>query len=213
VGYYPVFLDLTGRRCLVVGGGAVGVRKVEGLLAADADVTVVSPPPSPALDELCRDGRIRWLQRDYRAGDLEGFALCLTATDDTAVNAAVAAEGRERGVWVNAADDPDNCDFILPSVLRRGDLQVAFSTGGRSPALARKIREELEAVIGPEYEALVDLAGEVRESLRAEGRSFDTQAWSDALAPDLRDLLREGRLREARDRLIEGLRARTAGRR
>src|SRR5437762_1588423 len=102
MGYYPVFLDLSARRCVVIGGGAVGLRKLEGLLAAGAGVTVVSPPPAPALDALCRDGRIRWLQREYRAGDLEGYALCLTATDDAGVNEAVADEGRERRVWVNA---------------------------------------------------------------------------------------------------------------
>ena len=210
--YYPIFVEMEGRRCLVIGGGTVGLRKVEGLLAAEADITVVSPPPARELEAMAGDGRVRWLQREYRPGDLDGYALCLTATDDTDVNAAVAREGRDRGVWVNAADDPDNCDFILPSVLRRGDLQVAFSTGGRSPALARKVREELEPVIGPEYEALVDLVGEVRESLRAEGRTFDTQAWSDALTPDLRDLLREGRRDDARARLIEGLRAGVVGR-
>lgn len=207
MGYYPVYLNLTGRRCLVVGGGTIGQRKAEGLLAADADVTVVSPGLTPELRALHGAGRIRWIERAYRPGDLEGYELCMVATDDGAANAGVAREGRERGVWVNASDDPPNCDFILPSILRRGDLQIAVSTGGRSPALARKVREELEAHVGEEYAELAVLAGEVRDAERAEGRMFDTRVWLAALTPSVRVLLRDGRRAEARARLIEGLMA------
>ena len=180
--FYPVFLDVTGRRCVVVGGGPIAEGKVTGLLAAGATVTVISPAVTQALADAARAGRITCQRRAYRRGDLEGAALAFAATGDIAVNAAVAAEGGRRGVWVNAADDPAHCDFILPSVLRRGTLAIAVSTGGASPALARAVREELERYVGAEYETLVDVAREVRGALRAECRPADAAAWRTALA-------------------------------
>ncbi len=206
MGFYPVYLNLTGRRCVVIGGGVIGERKAQGLLDADAAVTVVSPTLTPALREHHDGGRIRWIGREYRPGDLDGYELCMVATDDGAVNSDVAREGRARGVWVNASDDPPNCDFILPSILRRGQLQIAVSTEGRSPALSRRVREELEEQFGPEYGELVALIGEVRDEERADGRMFSTANWLEALAPDLRDLLRAGQPAEARKRLVERLR-------
>lgn len=207
MGYYPVFIEMSGRRCLVVGGGVVGERKVEGLLAADADVTVLSPTLTAALQTLFGAGRIKHIAREYRTADATRYELCMVATDDGAANDMVARDCRKHRVWVNAADDPPNCDFILPSVLRRGELQIAVSTGGRSPALSRKVREELEAVVGEEYGALVALVGDVRDELRGEGRSFPPSAWTAALTPELRALLREERRDEARAQLIEGLTA------
>ncbi len=127
---YPIVVDLVGRACLVVGGGAVAERKVDGLLAADASVTVVSPTLTSALAAFVRDSRIRHARRRYRRGDLAGVTLAFVATGDRHVAAAVAREGRRCGVWVNAADDPAHCDFFLPSVLRRGPLLVAVATGG-----------------------------------------------------------------------------------
>jgi len=144
MGPYPVVLDLGGRPVLVVGGGAVAERKVEGLRAACASITVVSPRVSARLAKMADDGDIRVRLRSYRRSDLRGVAIVFAATDDRNVNAAVAADSRRRRIWVNAADDPDHCDFILPSVLRRGSLLVSVTTGGRSPALARIVREELE---------------------------------------------------------------------
>jgi precorrin-2 dehydrogenase / sirohydrochlorin ferrochelatase len=132
---YPLVLDLKGRRCVVVGGGTVAERKVDGLLAAAAEVTVVSPKLSDKLE--ARAAR----------GDLAGAALAFVATGDTRLAAAIAREGRSQGVWVNAADDPEHCDFFLPSVLRRGPLLVAVATGGGSPALARAVREEIERLL------------------------------------------------------------------
>jgi len=137
VALFPLFVELEGRPCVVLGGGAVAERKVEGLLAAGAVVTVVSPALSPALATLASAGRIAHVARSYTHGDLRGAALAFAATDDGGVNAAVALEGRARGVWVNAADDPAHCDAILPAVVRRGAVTVAVSTGGASPALAR----------------------------------------------------------------------------
>jgi precorrin-2 dehydrogenase / sirohydrochlorin ferrochelatase len=202
VALYPLFLDITGRRCVVVGGGPIAEGKVNGLLAASAEVTVISPAVTDGLAEAVRAGRIGHRRRVYRDGDLAGAALAFAATGDVAVNAAVAGEGGRRGVWVNAADDPAHCDFILPSVLRRGALAIAVSTGGASPALARAVREELERHVGDEYATLVDVASEVRGALRTERRSADAATWQKALA-DLRfrRLIARGQRGAARQRL------------
>jgi siroheme synthase-like protein len=208
VGAYPLFVDLAGRSCLVIGGGPIAAGKVKGLLAAGAAVTVVSPTLVDALADAVRAGRIACRDRPYRDGDLAGFALAFAATGDVAINAAVAGEGRRTGVWVNAVDDPAHCDFIVPAVLRRGALTVAVSTGGASPALARAVREELEHHLGDEYAALVDVAGEVRRALRLGQRRVDARAWHDALNdPRFRRLVTEGRRALASHRLRARLEA------
>jgi len=154
--YYPVGLDLRGRSCLVVGGGAVAKRKVQGLLAAGAAVTVVAPEclPMPA--------GVTVVLRGFADEDLEGAALAVAASDDREVNAHVARVARERGTWVNVVDDPVEGTVIVPAVARRGDLQIAVSTGGASPALAARLRQHLEDEFGPEYGDLVALLGELR---------------------------------------------------
>ena len=204
-GYYPVFLDLAQRRCLVVGGGPVAEGKVAGLLAAGARVTVVSPIVTERLAAWAAERRIVHAARPYRADDLDGRQLAFTATDDPAVTAAVSADGRARGVWVNAADDPAHCDFILPAVVRRGRLAVAISTGGASPAAARAIREELEGYLTEEHAALVELAAEARADLRRRGRSAPAARWRDALGTRLRRLVAERRYRQARAELSRSL--------
>jgi siroheme synthase-like protein len=171
--YYPVFLDLTDRPSLVVGGGPVAEGKVAGLLAAGARVTVVSPTVTVRLAGWAAEGRVTHRARAYRAEDLDGQQVAFVATDDAAVTRAVAAEGRARGIWVNAADEPARCDFILPAVIRRGRLVVAVSTGGASPAAARAIREELEGYLTEDHAALVELAAEARDDLRRRRRSPD----------------------------------------
>ena len=206
MGPYPVVLDLGGRPVLVVGGGAVAERKVEGLLAAGASITVVSPRVSARLARLADEGDISVRFRSYRRTDLRGAAVVFAATDDRRVNAAVAADARRRRIWVNAADDPDHCDFILPSVLRRGSLLVSVTTGGRSPALARVVREELERLVGSDYAVLTDLAGEVRLELRARGEQATADAWTTALRGDVRRLVAAGGREEARRCLLEALR-------
>jgi len=201
-GFYPIFVEAAGRRCVVIGGGPVAEGKVSGLLAAGADVTVVSPTLNGPLTDAVRAARIRHRRRRYRHGDLAGAALAFAATGDVAVNAAVAAEGRKRGVWVNTADDPAHCDFILPAVVRRGALAIAVSTGGASPAAARAIREELERAIGADYAALVDIAAAVRGALRAGGVAVTADVWRAALADrEFRRLVARGRQEAARRRL------------
>jgi len=197
VTYYPIFVELSGRRCLVLGGGRVAQGKVEGLLSAGADVTIVAPEMTDALRDLVAAGRVSHVAREYESGDLAGFALCFVATNDAAVNAQVAAEGKRRRVWVNAADDPANCDFILPSVIRQGEVVLAVSTGGASPALARRLREELTAFLSEEYAPLAELLREVRRELRQRNLSIDAEAWQRAIDARLRALLAQGRHDEA----------------
>ncbi len=207
MGYYPIFLDTSDRPCLVIGGGPVAERKVEGLLEVGASVTVISPTLGARLEALAAEGQIRHVEREYRPGDLAGYQLAFVATDDSAVNAAVAREGQARGIWVNAADDLAHCDFILPSVLRRGELVVAVATGGASPALSRVIREELEAYFTEDYAALVQIVAEVRHELRERGSLPSAEAWRTALDGDLRGLIAEGRREEAKARLLSRLKA------
>jgi precorrin-2 dehydrogenase / sirohydrochlorin ferrochelatase len=203
--YYPIFLDLTGRPVLVVGGGSVAEGKVEGLLAAGAHVTVVSPTVTPRLAGWVASGRIDHLARAYQAGDLAGRRLTLVATDDSTVTGAVAAEGRKRGIWVNAADEPARCDFILPAVIRRGRLAVAVSTGGASPAAARAIREELEGYLTEDHAILVEMAADARDDLRRRALSAAPARWRGALDGGLRWLIADKRYRQARARLARDL--------
>ena len=203
--YYPVALDLRGHACLVVGGGSVGEGKVEGLLAAGARVTVVSPTLTPRLHSWAVAGRVAYQEREYRERDLDGQRLVFVATSRRKVTELVASDARRRGIWVNAADDPVYCDFLLPSVLRRGRLVVAVSTGGASPALAGRVRRDLESRLAPEYAELVELAAEVRAELRAESRRPGGEVWRDALDGELIMLLADGKRDEAKALLLDRL--------
>ena len=203
--FFPIHLEMTGRRCLVIGGGAVAERKIANLLEADAKVTVISPDVSENVARWSKANSIQLIARRYQAGDLARFELVFVATDDGRVNAEVYQEGRSRGVWVNAADDPAHCDFILPSVLRRGDLTVAVSSGGQSPALARTIREELEIYFSREYEQLAALAAETRAELRKRSLHVSFETWRKALSGDVRELLMRGEVARAKSHLLKEL--------
>ena len=205
MGYYPVFLEMKQRRCVVIGGGTVAERRVEGLLAAGASVTVISPALTESLRGLLAQGAIRHLAREHRPGDLTGCELAFVAMDDPELNAAACREARSRYVWVNSVDDPAHCDFILPAVVRRGRLVVAVSTGGESPAAARAIREELDEYIGSDYAQLVQIAGDVRKELRSKLIRPSVEAWSNALKGDFRRLIKEGRPEQAKALLLETL--------
>jgi len=203
MGYYPVLLDLAGRRCVMVGGGIIAGRRVDGLLTAGARVTVISPRLTRTLAALAAEGRIDHEAREYRDGDLDGADLAFVATDAGEVNAAVAREAQARGVWINAADDPARCTFILPALVRRGDLTVAVATGGSSPALARAIREELETYLTDDYATLAAIAAEARREVRAAGRPVTADAWRRALGPEVRRLIVERGRDDAKQRLLE----------
>jgi len=196
---------MTGRRCLVIGGGAVAERKIAGLLEAGATVTVISPDISETIARWSKENSINFIARRYRPGDLAGYELVFVATDDAEVNAAAYNEGRQLNVWVNAADDPAHCDFILPSVLRRGELTVAVSSGGNSPALARTIREDLEFYFTGEYELLTQLAAEVRNELQRRSIAVPFEAWRKALSGEVRQVLMRGDLARARAVLLKDL--------
>ncbi len=193
---FPVNLNLDGRRVLVVGAGPVATRKIGQLLQAGARVTVVAPN---ATQEIANHEQVTWHQRPYRPGEAgDGYRLVVTATNDATVNAQVARDGDTANVFVNSADDPQNCSFTLMSVLRRGDLQITVSTAGRSPALARWLRRRLEEQIGADYVELLDLLAEVRTEARAVLGTSELPGWDAALDAELLDLVRGGRIHQAR---------------
>jgi siroheme synthase-like protein len=204
---YPIFLETKGRPVLVIGGGNVGAEKVRGLLNGEADITLVSPELIGELQEYKDAGRIKHIAREYRESDLDmtPWAFVMVATDDGAVNAEVAAAGKKRRLLVNAADDPVNCDFILPAVVRRGKITLAASTSGSSPALARRLREELEAYLTDDMPALADLLAEVRQEMRERGIKVENDTWQRAIDEELRVLLAQRKYVQARERLVAGL--------
>lgn len=201
---YPLYLKIEGRRCVVVGGGAVARRKVASLLECGAEVIVVSPVLCVELEERAERGDIVVLRRVFESGDLTGAVLAIAATDDEPVNKAVLAAGRAAGVWVNVVDVPDLCDFYVPASIRRGPVEIAIGTSGECPALAKRLRIELEKAVGPEYEPYARLCARLRaelrtrvpeagDRLRAEQEFLDSRALA---------LLAEGRTDEA-ERVLE----------
>ncbi|MCL4500362.1 MAG: bifunctional precorrin-2 dehydrogenase/sirohydrochlorin ferrochelatase, partial [Deltaproteobacteria bacterium] len=173
---YPIFILIEDKPCLVVGGGVVGERKVLDLRTAGARVTVLSKALTSTLAELAQAGEIRYLNETFTPDHLDGMVLVMAATDDREVNAKVSAAAQERGIWVNVADDPEYCTFIVPAQVRQGDLTLAISTGGASPAVARKLRQELEQRFGPEYKPYLALLKEVRYRLLNERRGHPENA-------------------------------------
>ncbi len=203
--YYPVYLNLEGRSCVVMGGGSVAERKVMGLLEAKALVTVVSPDLTIQLRALAESGRLTWIARGYQSGDLEAATLVISATGDSVVNDLARKEASTRGMPINVVDDHRDHDFITPSIVRRGDLTVAISTGGKSPALAARLREQLEREIGNEYGEFVDLAGELRSSMRAQHPDAKRrkELWYQMVDSEALGLLRQGNSAAARQRVSE----------
>ena len=169
--YYPVCLDIQGRACLVVGGGQVGSRKVGTLLACGARVTVVSPQATDTITELAQQGRITWKPRAYRSTDQQESFLVIGATNDEALNQRIHDDAEQAGRLCNIADQPQRCNFVLPAVVRQGDLMIAISTAGKSPAFAKYLRRELEGRFGPEYGILLELLGALRKRLLAEAHA------------------------------------------
>jgi siroheme synthase-like protein len=206
--YYPISLNIQGRKCLVVGGGQVALRKVKTLLEHNANVKVVSPILCSELNQLATDGAIRTIQRDYKSEDLQHAFISIAATDNVKTNERVASEARRRGILVNVVDDPKNSDFIVPSCLKRGNVIIAVSTSGRSPALARKIRSELEKNVKAEYEHLAVIADEVRSELKQQGITASSDAWQEILnSNSLIELLKQGKNQEAKKIMLTRLKA------
>jgi len=170
---FPMFVKLAGRKCLVVGGGPVAEGKVEGLLSCQATVVLVAPEVTEKIARWNDQGRLTWHARRFQPSDLEGAFLVIAATGVDAVNEQVFREAEARGILCNAVDEPDRCHFYYPAIVRRGPLQIAISTGGLSPALASRLRAELEAQFGPEYERWIEELGALRQ--KAFARRADPQ--------------------------------------
>ena len=181
---FPVNLNLHGRPVLVVGGGRIAYRKVEQLLMADAEVTVLSPMFVDEFHSL----PVTLVQREYESGDIDAFRLVITATGNTPVNQQIFDECEAKGIWINSADDPDRCAFTLPAALRRGDLMVTVSTGGASPALASWLRSHLELSIVPEFEEVVSRLAIERARIHAQGESTENVQWQPIIAGVMADL-------------------------
>jgi precorrin-2 dehydrogenase/sirohydrochlorin ferrochelatase len=195
---YPVNLSLAGRRCLVVGGGPVALSKARELVVCRAVVDVVAPE---ILEDFASLDGVICHKRPYETGEVVGYRLVITATSDPAVNRQVFLEGEEAGIWVNSADDPANCAFALPARVRQGPLLVTFSTSGSSPALSTWLRRRYGPEFGPEYAVLVEILTDYRARLQAEGTSTEGLDWQGALDSGMLELIREGRLAEAKERL------------
>lgn len=210
---YVACLMLKGRRCLVIGGGEIGLEKVEGLLACDADVTLIAPDAVPRLAALAEEGSIAWERRQYLTGDLDAAFMAIAATGDTDVNIAVYEEAEKRAMLVNVVDVPPLCNFILPAIVRTGALSIAISTQGASPALAKRMKREIAEMFGDEYARLAVLLNEVRGWAKGTLPTYqDRKRFFEGIVngnPDPVELLRNGREDEVRS-LIEAAQQRSA---
>lgn len=210
--YYPAFLDLCHKRVVIVGAGEVATGKATGVLPCGAEpLVVIAPAATDVIRAEAGAGALEWIKRPYRAGDVAGAAVAFAATNDRALNAEVAAEARALGIPVLAVDDVPNCDFVAPAVVRRGDLVVAVSTGGRSPALAHRARLWIEEMLPTHWGDLLDVAAAVRTRLGEHGRRVPAESWQSALDTSLEDLVENGHLGEAEERLFTHLVAATEG--
>jgi precorrin-2 dehydrogenase/sirohydrochlorin ferrochelatase len=204
--YYPLLLNIRGKKCLVVGGGEVALRKAQMLLEHGAAVEIVSPSFCPELDALVKDGAIRAAERAYKTEDLNNALLVVAATDDVKINKKIAAEAGRKGILINVVDEPDISDFIVPSYFRHGDIIVAVSTSGKSPALARKIRSELETDLKAEYAQLAVIASEVRRELKERGVTVSGDDWQEVLnLNSLVELIKRGKNKEAKEIMLARL--------
>jgi len=171
---FPIFVKLEGRLIVVIGGGAIAEGKIPGALATGARIRLVAPSITPQIAEWVRFGKIDWLPKEFEPADLDSAFLTIAATSALGVNESVFREAEARGILCNAVDDIEHCHFYYGAVVQRGDLQIAISTNGKSPALAQRLRQEFEAEFGPEYEAWLQWLGAAREALRATGPSSET---------------------------------------
>ena len=204
--YYPIHLDVKDRNCLVVGGGSVGTRKVATLLTCGANVTVISPQLSEELQQLAQAGSIALKKRSYRTADLNDMFLVIGATDDETLNHQISTDAEKRNILCNIADRPDVCNFILPSIVHRGDLVITISTSGKSPALAKKLRKTLEDQFGDEYIHFLTLMGNIRKKLLSQSHQPEAHKhlFNKLIDKGLLEMMREGRKADI-DRLLYGI--------
>ena len=212
--FYIACVRLAGRRCVVVGGGEVGLEKVEGLLACDGEVTLVAPEAVPELRELAEEGSIRWERRRYREGDLEGAFIAIAATGDTDLNIGIYEAAERRNMLVNVVDVPPLCNFILPAIVRTGPLAIAISTAGASPALAKRIKRQIAEEYGRPYARLAELLNEARGWAKRTLPTYgDRKAFFESIVngrPDPVELLRAGDERAVRDLIAAAQRGASA---
>jgi precorrin-2 dehydrogenase/sirohydrochlorin ferrochelatase len=199
--YYPVYIQLREQPCVVIGGGKIAEGKVDGLVDAQANVTVISPDLTSRLRDLAEEKQITYLGRAYQAGDLTGAFLVICATDQAEINHQVWQEASANRQLVNVVDDTPRCNFIAPSILRKGDLTIAISTSGKAPALAVRLKERLQREVGPEYERFLELAGELREPLARHVPHFETRKalWYELVDSEILDVLARGDEASARE--------------
>ena len=192
--YYPVYIQLHGQPCTVIGGGKIAEGKVAGLLAAGAQVKLIAPELTPHLHQLAAQGQIDYIARTYQHGDLTGAFMVICATDQHDINHQVWEEASANHQLVNVVDDTPRCNFIAPAILRKGDLTIAISTAGRAPALAVRLKERLQNELGPEYERFLELAGHLREPLARHIPDFETRKalWYELLDTEILDVLARG---------------------
>jgi siroheme synthase-like protein len=207
--FYITCLRLKGRRCLVVGGGMVGLEKVEGLLACDASVTLVASEAHPELVQLALEGSIVWHRREYESSDLEGCLIAIAATDDTDVNIRVFEDAERRAMLVNVVDVPPLCNFILPAIVRNGPLAIAISTAGASPALAKRMKREIGELFGESYATLAILLNDVRGWAKATLPTYqDRKEFFEGIVngdPDPIELLRDGDVAAVREKITAAM--------
>jgi precorrin-2 dehydrogenase/sirohydrochlorin ferrochelatase len=201
--YYPIFIQLEGENALVVGGGSVACRKVETLLERGASVRIVSRILCPKLERLITKGDIQFLGKEFRKEFLEGVFLVIAATDDEELNHKISQAARAKGLLINAVDQPEDCNFIVPSIVNRGNLQIAISTSGKSPAMAKKIRKDLEGRFGMEYETFLRIMGRIREELLPMGftQKENSVIFQQVIDSGLLEIVTRGDMKEAEETL------------
>ncbi len=203
--YYPVFLNLKGRRCVVIGGGQIAEGKVLKLIDSGAKISVISPDATQGIRDSADRGAIQFIPRNYQSGDLEGAFLVIAATNDRVVNQEIFEEAENLGVLLNAVDDPDRCSFIAPSIVERGPVTLAISTGGASPALARKLRETLAASPAMDWADATGILSKARKVIKKQQVAVDPQRWQCCMTPELLALAKSGHEDEAVEMLVDGL--------
>jgi precorrin-2 dehydrogenase/sirohydrochlorin ferrochelatase len=210
VRYYPVYLHLKDRQAVIIGGGAVAWQKIPALLESEARVRVIAPEALPEIEALARGNKLAWVQRPYQPADLDGAHLAIAATDDPELQKQVAADARARRIWVNVVDVTPLCDFIAPAIIAQGDLQIAISTGGASPALARFIREKLEPQFGPEYGVLTEVLQKHRSEILKLPKERRQEIWGSIITQEFIDRVRREGPASAETRLKELIHGNTA---